>query len=152
MRSKGAKGKLEEVNGNESSEKEGRVSGNDWRGAARAGRHNEIPRVMISDDGNMQCEVEARNGCASRVVGGMNEAILRRKELCKQAKLQVVNEMVLLVLAYGCEAWAACTEQRSKIQAVQMIRRLRHAKWQNNLASLPGDGTRKDPVGRRRRC
>ena len=34
--------------------------------------------VIISDDGSMQREVKTRIGCASRVVGGMDQAILRR--------------------------------------------------------------------------
>ena len=47
--------------------------------------------VMISGDGSMEREVEARIGCASRVIGGMSQAILRRRELSKQTKLKVVN-------------------------------------------------------------
>ena len=39
--------------------------------------------IMISDGGSMQHEVEARIGCASRVVRGMRQAILRRRELSK---------------------------------------------------------------------
>ena len=48
--------------------------------------------VMISDDGNMQREAEARVGCASRVIGGLNQAILGRRELTKQTKLKVVMQ------------------------------------------------------------
>ena len=83
--------------------------------------------VMISGGGSMDREVEARIGCASRVVGGMSQAILMRRELSKQTKLRVVNAMVMPVLMYGCEAWTLQKEQRSKIQAMQMIalRRIR---------------------------
>ena len=61
---------------------------------------------MISGDASMQREVEARVGCASRVIGGLNQAILGRRELSKQTKLKVVNAIVMPVLKYGCEAWA----------------------------------------------
>ncbi len=61
--------------------------------------------VMISGDGNMQREVEARVGCASRVIGGLNQTILGRRELSKQTKLKVVNALVMPVLMYGCKAW-----------------------------------------------
>ena len=37
--------------------------------------------VMISSDGSIEKEVEARIGNAARMVGGMSEAVLRRKEL-----------------------------------------------------------------------
>ena len=76
--------------------------------------------VMISDDGSMQREVEARVGCASRVIRGLKQAILGKRELSKQTKLKVVNATVMLVLMYGCEAWAVRKEQKLKIQATQM--------------------------------
>ena len=57
--------------------------------------------VMISDDGSMQQEVEARVGCASRIIGGLKQAILGRRELTKQTKLKVVNATVMPVLMYG---------------------------------------------------
>ncbi len=42
--------------------------------------------IMISGDGSIQREVEARVECASRVIGGLNQAILGRSELSKQTK------------------------------------------------------------------
>ena len=53
--------------------------------------------VMISSDGSIEKEVEARIG-AARIVGGMSEAVLRRKELSKKTKLKVVNIMLLCYL------------------------------------------------------
>ncbi len=76
--------------------------------------------VMISGDGSMQQEVEERVGCASRVIGGLNQAIPGRRELSKQTKLKVVNATVMRVLLYGCTAWAVRKERKSKIQATQM--------------------------------
>ena len=60
--------------------------------------------VMISSDGSLEKEVEARIGSAVRMVGGMSEAVLRRKELSKKTKLKVVNATMLPALMYGCEA------------------------------------------------
>ena len=37
--------------------------------------------VMISSNGSMEKEVEARIESAVRMIGGMSEAVLRRKEL-----------------------------------------------------------------------
>ena len=37
--------------------------------------------VMVSNDGSMEKEIEARIRKATRVIGGMNDAVLRRKEL-----------------------------------------------------------------------
>ena len=76
--------------------------------------------VMISGDGSMQREVEARIGGATRVIGGISQEVLRRREFSKQTKLKVVNATVMPVLMYGCEAWAARKEQKSRIQATQM--------------------------------
>ena len=55
--------------------------------------------VMISGDDSMNREVEARigHGCASRIIGGMSQGILRRRELIKQTKLRVVIAMVMPV-------------------------------------------------------
>ena len=44
--------------------------------------------VMISSDGSMDKEVEARIGNATRVIRGMNEMVLRRKELSRSTKLR----------------------------------------------------------------
>ena len=41
--------------------------------------------------------------CIYRVIGGISQAILRRRELSKQYKLKVLNAMVVLVLIHGCE-------------------------------------------------
>ena len=93
--------------------------------------------VMISDDGSMQREVEARLGCASRVIGGLNQAILGRRELSKQTKLKVVNATVMLVLMYGCEAWTVQKEQKSKIQATHMnvLRRIEGVCWKDRITN-----------------
>ena len=56
--------------------------------------------VMISSDGNMEKEVEPRIGSAVRMFGGMSEAVLRRKELSKKTKLNVMNATMLLMLVY----------------------------------------------------
>ena len=61
--------------------------------------------VIISSDGRMEKEVEARIGNATRVAGGMNEAVLKRKELSRSTKLKVVNATMNPKLLHGCEAW-----------------------------------------------
>ena len=40
-----------------------------------------------------------------RLIGGMSEAVLRRKELSKGTKLKVVSANMMLSLLYGCEDW-----------------------------------------------
>lgn len=47
--------------------------------------------VMISSDGRMEEEVETRIGGSTWVIGGLNDVVLRRKELNKNTKLKVVN-------------------------------------------------------------
>ena len=76
--------------------------------------------VMISSDGRMEKEVEARIGSATRVIGGMNEAVLKRKELSRSTKLTVVNATMMPTLMYGCETWCLSKQQQSRVQATQM--------------------------------
>ena len=94
--------------------------------------------VMTSDNGSMQQEVEARVGCASRAIGGLNQAILGRRELSRQTKLKVVNATVMPILMYGCEAWAIRKEQKSKIQATQMnvLRRIEGVCWKDQITNV----------------
>ena len=56
--------------------------------------------VMISGDGSMQRELEARIGAGAKVIGGMSQEVLGRRELSKQTKLKVVNVTVMPVLMY----------------------------------------------------
>jgi len=93
--------------------------------------------VMISSDGRMEKEVEARIGSATRTIGGMSEAVLRRKELSKSTKLKVVNATMMPSLLYGCEVWSLTKQQQGKVQATQMsvLRRIqgvsRLDRWRN---------------------
>ena len=54
------------------------------------------------------------------MIGGINEMMLRRKELSRCTKLEVVNATVMPTLMYGCETWSLSKRQQSKIQATQM--------------------------------
>ena len=92
--------------------------------------------VMISGDGSMQQEVEARTGAAARVIGGMSQEVLGRRELSKQTRLKVVNA-TMAVLMYGCEAWAVRKEQKSKIKATQMnlLRRIEGVCWRDRVTN-----------------
>ena len=52
---------------------------------------------MISSDGNMEKKTEARIGNATRVIGRMNDTVLRRKELSWSTKMKAVNATVMPV-------------------------------------------------------
>ena len=62
---------------------------------------------------------QARIGNAARVIGGINNTVLRRKELSQSTKMKVVNVTVTSVLMYGCETWSLTKRQQSKVQATQ---------------------------------
>ena len=55
-----------------------------------------------------------------KVIGGINDVILRRKELSRSTKIKVVNATMMPVLMYGCETWSLTKKQQSKVQATQM--------------------------------
>ena len=61
---------------------------------------------MVSNDGSMEKEIEARIGNAKRVLGGINDTVLRKEELSRNTKTNVVNAIVMPVLMYGCETWS----------------------------------------------
>ena len=68
----------------------------------------------------MEKEAEARIGCATRVIGGMNEIVLRRKELSRNTKLKVLNAVMMPTLLYRCKTWSLSKQQQSRVQATQM--------------------------------
>ena len=76
--------------------------------------------VMISSDGSVEKEVEARIGSATQVIGGLSEIVLRRKELSRNTKLKVMNATMMPTLLYGSETWSLSKKQQSRIQATQM--------------------------------
>ena len=76
--------------------------------------------VLISSDGSMEKEAETRIGSAARVIGRMNEIVLRRKELSRNTKLKVLNVVIMPILMYGCETWSLSKQQLSRVQATQM--------------------------------
>ena len=70
--------------------------------------------VMVSNDGSMEKEIEARIGNATRVIERMNNAIMRRKELSRNTKIKVVNATMMPVLMYGCETWSLTKKQHQR--------------------------------------
>ena len=60
--------------------------------------------VVISADGSMEKEVEARIANGRRMIGEMSEVVLRRNKLGNNTKLKVVNATMIPTLLYGCEA------------------------------------------------
>ena len=76
--------------------------------------------VITTSDGRMEKEVEARIASATRMVGGMSERVLKRRELSKRTKLTVVNAMMVPSLLYGCEVWSLTKQLQRRVQATQM--------------------------------
>ena len=68
----------------------------------------------------MKKEAEARIGSAVQVIGGMNEIVMRRKEMSRNTKLKVLNVVMMPTLMYGCETWSLSKQQQSPLQATQM--------------------------------
>ena len=54
------------------------------------------------------------------MIGGMNENVLKSKELSRSTKLKVVNATVIPTLLYGCETWWLSKHLQSRVQATQM--------------------------------
>ena len=65
---------------------------------------------MISSDGSREKKTEARIGNTTRVIGGINDTVLRRKELSWSTKMKAVNATVMAVEK----------KRQLKVQAAQM--------------------------------
>ena len=63
---------------------------------------------------------KARIESAVRMIEGMSEGVLQRKELSKKTKLKVSNATVLSTLVYRCEVWNLSKQQESRVQATQI--------------------------------
>ena len=70
--------------------------------------------VIINSDGRMEKEVKVRIAMAMRMVGGMSDMVLNRKQLSKNTKLKVVNATMMSSLLYGCEVWSFTKQQRER--------------------------------------
>ena len=70
--------------------------------------------VIISSDGRMEKDVEARFGSATRAIGGMNETVLKRKELSRSTKLKVT---MIPTILYGYEMWRLSKHLQSQSRA-----------------------------------
>ena len=60
----------------------------------------------------MEKEVEAKIGSATRMVGGLSEIVLKRKDLSKRTKLRVIDATMIPTLMYGCENWSLSKQQQ----------------------------------------
>ena len=102
--------------------------------------------VMISRDGRMEKEMEASIASAIRMVGGMSDMVLRRKELSKSTNLKVANATMVPSLWYGCEVWSLTKQQQGRVQATQMsvlrriqgVSRLERLRRRNQAATEAG--------------
>ena len=89
------------------------------------------------------------------MIGGMSEAVLRRRELSKGTKLKVVNATMMPSLLYGCEAWILTRQQKLKVQAsmnvlrtIQRVSRMERIRSEDIRQHL-GQGSVLDVIGRR---
>ena len=86
----------------------------------------------------------ARIGIATPGIGGMNEMVLRRKELSRSTKLKVMNAAVMPTLMYGCATWSLSKRQQSKIQAMApQINVLRRIEGVSRLDRVRNEDVRK---------
>ena len=76
--------------------------------------------VVLSDNGEMENELERRIGMAATIAGALGGPVFGNKELSKEAKLTVYNAMVVPTLVYGCEAWVLKERDKMKLQIMEM--------------------------------
>ena len=76
--------------------------------------------VWLSDNGEMESELEWRIGMAATAAGALREPVFENKELSKEAKLTVNNAVVVPTLVYDCEAWVLKERDKMRMQTMEM--------------------------------
>ena len=75
--------------------------------------------VRLSDNGEMESELEHKIGLAATAAGALREPVFGNKELSKEAKLTVYNAVVVSTLVYGCEAWVLKERDKMRLQTME---------------------------------
>ena len=81
--------------------------------------------MMITTDGNMKEEIDARIGAASRCYFSLLD-LFKKRSISEKTKLRVYNTIIRPILLYGCETWALTKvlEKRLEVFENKILRKI----------------------------
>lgn len=91
----------------------------------------------ISDEGNMDSEIDSRIAKASAAFGALSHRVWKAKGIRVATKVRVYQAMVMTTLLYGCETWT-CYATHNKWLEVFHQRKLReilHIHWSDHITN-----------------
>ncbi|KAL8583862.1 hypothetical protein ACOMHN_040331 [Nucella lapillus] len=93
---------------------------------------------VISSDGSLDKEVNARICKASQALGRLRSRVLNQHNTQQSTKLKVYNAVVLTSLLYGCETWSLYRRHVKLLERFHMrsLRSILGIKWQDRITSL----------------
>ncbi|KAL8615669.1 hypothetical protein ACOMHN_034819 [Nucella lapillus] len=93
---------------------------------------------VISSDGSLDKEINARICKASQALGRLRARVLNQHNLQQSTKLRVYKTIVLISLLYGCETWTLYRRHIKLLESFHMrsMRSTLGIKWQDKITNL----------------
>jgi hypothetical protein len=93
---------------------------------------------VISNDGSLDKEVNARICKASQALGRLRSRVLNQHNTQQSTKLKVYKAVVLTSLLYGCETWSLYRHHVKLLERFHMrsLRSILGIKWQDRITHL----------------
>jgi len=77
--------------------------------------------IKFSADRRIEGELNRRIGISMSAVGALQKKVFGSGELCKKAKVEVYNAMVVPMMSYGCESWLLREREKTRLQASKLV-------------------------------
>ncbi|XP_062841273.1 uncharacterized protein LOC134300780 [Trichomycterus rosablanca] len=93
---------------------------------------------VISSDGSLDKEINARICKASQALGRLRVRVLNQHNIRQSTKLKLYKSVVLTSLLYGCETWTLYRRHLKLLEHFHMrsLRSIMGIKWQDRIANL----------------
>ena len=93
---------------------------------------------VISNDGNLDKEINSRICKASQSLGRLRVRVLNEHNIRLPTKLKVYNSVVLTSLLYGCEAWTLYRRHIKQLESFHMrsLRSILKIRWQDKVTNI----------------
>ncbi|XP_024052555.2 uncharacterized protein LOC112104472, partial [Terrapene carolina triunguis] len=93
---------------------------------------------VISSDGSLDNEINARISNASQALGCLRVKVLNHHNIRMSTKLLVYRAVVLSSLLYGCETWTLYRRHIKQFEAFHMrcLRNIMKIRWQDKVPNL----------------
>ncbi|XP_038077400.1 uncharacterized protein LOC119745248 [Patiria miniata] len=93
---------------------------------------------VISSDGSLDKEINARICKASQALGRLRSCVLKQHNIRQTTKLKVYKTVALTSLLYGCETWTLYRRHIKQLERfhVRRLRSILGIRWQDRITNL----------------